>query len=91
MIEITYDNNFKKLFKKWKKRHPDIVDIFQNKLKQFAANPFNPALKTHSLSGILAGSWAFSITYNQRVVFIFVNGKKTKVILVDIGAHDEVY
>jgi mRNA-degrading endonuclease YafQ of YafQ-DinJ toxin-antitoxin module len=52
-------------------------------------NPFHPALRTHKLVGKLEGLWAFSVTYDCRVVFRFMNGDE--VLLVDIGGHGEVY
>jgi hypothetical protein len=33
--------------------------------------------------------WSFSVEYDLRVVFYFVND--SEVILEDIGSHDEVY
>jgi mRNA-degrading endonuclease YafQ of YafQ-DinJ toxin-antitoxin module len=52
-------------------------------------NPFHPALRTHKLVGKLEGLWAFSVAYDCRVVFRFMNGDE--VLLVDIGSHEEVY
>lgn len=31
-------------------------------LKRFQANPFDPSLDTHKLSGELAGKWAFKVS-----------------------------
>jgi addiction module RelE/StbE family toxin len=91
MVEIIWDKKFKKIFKKWSKKHPDLVEVFKNKLKLFTNNPFHPQLKTHSLSGILKDLWAFRITYEHRLIFKFLDKKKKVVLLVDIGSHDEVY
>ena len=57
MIEIVWDDKFKKIYKSWSKKHPDLVSSFKDKMELFANNPFNPSLKTHSLSGILKGLW----------------------------------
>ena len=43
-----------------------------------------------SLTGKLHGSHAFSVDTDCRVVFRFVKGH-SKVLLIDIGTHDEVY
>jgi mRNA-degrading endonuclease YafQ of YafQ-DinJ toxin-antitoxin module len=51
--------------------------------------PFHPSLKTHSLVGHLADSWAININYEQRLVFRFLSD--TKVLLIDLGTHDDVY
>ena len=91
MIEIIRDEKFKRLFKKWGKRHPNLLPAFKKKLKLFMEDPYNPLLKTHSLSGKLEGLWAFSISFNQRLVFEFADKSRKKVFLVYIGTHDEVY
>jgi len=89
MVEIIWDNPFLRILKKWKRKHPDLIADFQEKLTQFTENPFQPSLKTHSLSGKLKGYWAFSITYEYRLVFKFIS--ENKALLIDIGTHDEVY
>ena len=73
MVEIIWDKAFLRILKKWKKKHPDLIADFQNTLTQFTENPFNPSLKTHNLSGKLKGYWAFSITYEYRLVFKFIS------------------
>ena len=89
MIEIVWDDRFVKSLKKWIKKHPDVKDGFEKILSLLVENPFHPSLKTHSLTGNLKGYWAFSITYEYRIMFRFLS--EDKVLLVDIGAHDEVY
>jgi addiction module RelE/StbE family toxin len=89
MIEIVWDNSFIRILKRWKKRHPESLDNFYDRLTQFTNNPFHQSLKTHSLSGNLKGLWAMSITYEHRLIFKFITDNK--VLLIDIGTHDEVY
>ncbi len=89
MVEIIWDKPFLRILKKWKKMHPDLIANFQDTLTQFTENPFHPSLKTHNLSGKLKGYWAFSITYEYRLVFKFIS--ENKALLIDIGTHDEVY
>jgi addiction module RelE/StbE family toxin len=48
-----------------------------------------PQLRTHKLTGKLEGLWAFSVDDDYRVVFEFIG--QDKVLLIDIGSHDEVY
>ncbi len=55
----------------------------------FLKEPLNPRLRTHKLTGKLEGFWAFSVTYDDRVIFKFLG--KNEILLVDIGGHDEVY
>ena len=73
MVEIVWDERFKKIYKKWVHQHPDLKAPFARKIVQFEADPFHPALKTHTLSGVLKGLWSFRITYEQRLVFDFID------------------
>ena len=70
------------------RRHPEYAaDLFEV-IAQLKENPFHPSLRTHKLTGILAGSWACSVGYDLRVIFKLV---KHTIILQSIGTHDEVY
>jgi proteic killer suppression protein len=89
MIELSWDDSFTRILKKWRKKHPELVARFQQKLELFKNEPFHPSLKNHRLTGNLAGAWAISINYEQRLVFKFLSD--TKVLLIDLGTHDEVY
>lgn len=53
---------------------------------------FHPSLRTHKLSGDLAGLWSSSAGYDLRIVFELVhyNGAEA-VLLLSVGTHDEVY
>ncbi len=89
MIELILDEPFLRILKKWRKKHPELIDRFQQKLTLFTNEPFHPSLRTHSLSGNLSGYWSISINYDQRLIFQFLSD--TKVLLIDLGTHDEVY
>jgi mRNA-degrading endonuclease YafQ of YafQ-DinJ toxin-antitoxin module len=58
-------------------------------MKLFSKTPFDRRLRTHKLSGKLEDLWAFSVIYDCRVIFKFLNGDE--ILLIDIGGHDEVY
>jgi addiction module RelE/StbE family toxin len=62
---------------------------FWEKMEIFLENPFFPQLRTHKLSGKLAGQWAFSVDNDCRIVFEFVG--EDRALLIDVGSHDEVY
>ena len=91
MVELIWDEPFKKIYKKWSHKPPELKDQFAMKIILFTEDPFHPSLKTHTLSGILKGLWSFRITYEHRLVFDFVDESRTKVVLIDIGSHEEVY
>ena len=89
MVEIAFSSSFKKAFKKKIKRNKELEKLFWEKLKILIENPFTPQLKTHKLSGKLRNLWSFSLEYDLRVLFFFA--EENKVVLVDIGTHEEVY
>jgi len=89
MIELIWDEPFLRILKKWRKKYPNLVERFQQKLSLFTQEPFHPSLKTHRLSGSLKDYWSLSITYDHRLVFKFIS--ENQVLLIDIGTHDEVY
>lgn len=49
-------------------------------------DPHSPSLKTHNLKGELVGYCSFSVSYNLRILFEFIN--KEEVGFIDIGTHD---
>jgi len=89
MIKVAFSSSFKRAFKKKIKRNRALEEIFWKKLEKFMREPFSRELKTHKLSGQLKDLWGFSIGYDMRVIFFFA--EKDKVVLVDIGTHEEVY
>jgi mRNA interferase YafQ len=83
---------FARAAKRHVKRHPDAVDNFRATLTLLAEDAFAPSLKTHKLTGDLAGSWACSAGYDLRVLFSFVQHEGEEAILLQtVGTHDEVY
>lgn len=82
LTKIHYTTRFIKDLKKLSKDKQKVA-IAREKL--FREDPFAPTLKTHKLTGKLAGLWAFSLTYHDRVIFKFIN--KTEVIFFKIGSH----
>jgi len=91
MIDLVWDDKFRRIFKKWSVQHPELVPLFRERLDLFVSDSFNPSLRVHSLSGVLAGLWAMKINYDQRLIFKFVDESHTIALLIDIGTHDKVY
>jgi len=89
MIQVNFDESFKRAYKKRIKGNQLLENKFKNKLEIFVNNPFDSRLKTHKLSGKLKDLWSFSIEYDQRVIFYFVD--ENKAVFIDIGSHDQVY
>ena len=89
MIKISFDNSFKRAFKKRIKSNRTLEKKFRDKLEQFQKNPFEPSLKTHKLSGKLKDLWSFTIEYDIRIIFYFTDNNDA--VFIDIGSHDQVY
>lgn len=89
MIKITWDQGFKRIYKKKVKNDQELKKGFWDAVELFSKEPFDHRLRTHKLTGKLEGLWAFSVTFDCRVIFEFLD--KNEVLLVDIGSHDEVY
>ena len=89
MIKLIWDKSFTRAFKKAVKKNPAIKEKFQEALELFVNSPFHPLLGTHKLSGKLKGHHAFILEYDCRVVVKFID--KTRVALISIGKHEEVY
>ncbi len=89
MIDVIWDKSFKRTYKKKIKNDDELKKKFWNAITTFSKDPFNPMLRTHKLTGKLEGSWAFSCSYDCRVIFRFLN--EDNVLLIDIGSHKEVY
>ena len=89
MIEIFIDEGFKRSYRKIIKNNINIKNKFKEKLELLRENPYHPFLKTHKLGGNLQDYMAFSIDYNIRVIFKFIDN--TTVLLIDIGSHDTIY
>ena len=88
-IKLTWDESFKRIYKKKIKKRPELRELFWEKIGLFTEEPFHKSLRTHKLTGKLGGLWAFSIDYDTRLIFEFVD--EDEVSLVDFGSHDEVY
>ncbi len=57
-------------------------------IRRLVANPADPRLRLHRLTGQLAGQLAFSAGYDLRVV-CRIEGDVA--YLLTVGSHDEVY
>ena len=89
MTEIVLSSGFRKAFKRKIRGNKKLETRFRERVAIFQNEPFDPRLKTHRLSGQLQGLWSFSIDYNVRVIFSFVEANRA--LFIDIGTHDEVY
>jgi mRNA-degrading endonuclease YafQ of YafQ-DinJ toxin-antitoxin module len=89
MTEVAFSSSFKRAYKGRIKGNAGSEARFWESLEIFRNDPFDQRLRTHKLSGRLKELWSFSIGYDLRIVFSFLEGDRA--LFVDIGTHDEVY
>jgi len=58
----------------------------KQKERIFRNNPFDSCLKTHKLKGKLKDCWSYSIDYQYRILFRFID--KETILYYDIGTHN---
>ena len=89
MIKVAFSSSFKRAYKKRLRSDTEKQLKFIECLMLFLQDPYYSKLRTHKLTGSLQDLWSFSVEYDLRVVFYFVN--PNEVIFEDIGTHEEVY
>ena len=67
------------------KKDKNLVVRIEKQITLFESNRKHPSLRTHKLKGSLAEYWAYSINYQYRILFRFINNHE--VLLLDIGTH----
>ena len=85
VLKIHLSSGFEKSFHKLPGR---IQDLATRKDKWFRRDAFDQRLRTHKLKGSLEGHCAYSVNFQYRVLFRFINDHE--VIYYDIGTH-EIY
>jgi mRNA-degrading endonuclease YafQ of YafQ-DinJ toxin-antitoxin module len=71
----------------YKKLDLQIQKNTDERIKLFRKDPFDPRLDTHRLHGKLKKQWSFSIDQRYRVLFEFLDKKRSEVVFLDIGTH----
>lgn len=89
-FRIVYTHGYLKRAAKFIKRHPELLQQYEKTLRLLELNPFHPALRLHRLSGPLQDLHAVSINIRYRMTLEFVL-EDGKIVLVNVGSHDQVY
>lgn len=82
--------SFDRRARKFLTRHPDLRPRLAETLGKLRADPFDPSLRLHPLTGKLQGMQAVSLTYSYRIT-LTLQITEHEILLLDIGSHDEVY
>ncbi len=94
MRELVLTPRFERAFRRLARKNPALQPQIETTLRRMAENLDDPRLKTHHLSGQLAGLHACSAAYDCRIVFAKQKHPKSGaevLLLVNIGSHEEVY
>lgn len=94
MRKLLWDTSFRRAFRRRTHNNTALQDRILEVLDRLAQDPFHPLLKVHKLSGQLKGLWACWVEYDCRIIFAFEpdpDGEEERIVLVDLGTHDEVY
>jgi mRNA-degrading endonuclease YafQ of YafQ-DinJ toxin-antitoxin module len=82
--------SFDRRARKFLTRHPDLRPRLAETLEKLRADPFEPGLRLHPLTGKLQGMQAVSLTFSYRIT-LTLQITEHEILLLDIGSHDEVY
>ena len=94
MKTLVWSKGFERVLKRVIRRHPELRVRVEGTLQQLAEDPFHSTLHSHKLKGQLAGTWACTVDYDNRILFEFVQNPESgdeEIHLLTMGTHDEVY
>ena len=67
MRTLVWSTTFVRAFKRAVRRQPELRVRIEHTLKLLAEDPFHPMLHNHKLKGELAGAWACTVDYDNRI------------------------
>jgi mRNA-degrading endonuclease YafQ of YafQ-DinJ toxin-antitoxin module len=91
---LVWSSAFVRALRRAIRRQPALRERVEQTLSQLAEDAFHASLHSHKLKGELAGVWACTVDYDNRILFEFVQNPESgeeEVHLLAIGTHDEVY
>ena len=92
--KLVSSKAFEKSYQKFTGKNQLLKTSIAKALTKLQTDAFDPALKTHKLSGKLAAYLACSCGYDCRILFIIEHVPDSTdeiILLLDIGTHDDVY
>ncbi len=88
-MSIEFSKKAARYLKKTKLRNPSQHKKITKTLKLLTISANHPSLRLHKLTNSQEQSWSISINRSLRIIFVFQpNGR---ILVTDIGTHDEVY
>ncbi len=90
MYELIFPENYKRIEKKFFKKHSELLSRYEKILRLLKSNPFHPSLRLHNLNPPLEKFHSVSLTMKYRIIIDFVV-KGNKIIFINIAIHDKAY
>lgn len=94
MRTLIWSSLFSRSLRRKLRQNPPLRKPIEEALRQLADDPFHPSLHSHKLKGDLAGTWACTVDFDNRILFEFVAdpaSAQDAIYLLALGTHDEVY
>lgn len=87
---LVFTESYTRRAERFLKQHPNLLGVYEKTLQLLELNPSHPSLRLHKLKGKLKDLHSVSVTLAYRITlsFAIVEGS---IVLIDIGAHDDVY
>jgi mRNA interferase YafQ len=93
--KLVLSKAFEKSYQKFTSKNQALKNSISKALIKLQLDAYDPALRTHKLSGKLAAYLACSCGYDCRIIFTIekdlANPNLEIVLLLDIGTHEDVY
>ena len=94
MRTLVWSASFLRAYKRAIKNNPELRIKIEHTLDLLVKDAFHPQLRSHKLKGELAGAWACTVDYDNRIIFEFMRTQKDQddeIFLLSLGTHEEVY
>ncbi len=88
--KLIYLDSYNKKASKFIKKHKDLLKQYEKTLKLLEIDPYHSSLRLHKLQGKLDGICSVSINITYRIAIDCII-EDEKIVLIDIGHHDEIY
>ena len=83
---VHFNQTFKKRYKKLRDNERQ---RFEERLRIFLKNPFDPILNNHHLKGKYQGCHSINIGGDLRAIYRLID--KDLALFIALGTHDELY
>ncbi len=88
-MKVELSGRYDRMYRELLRRDPTMGKKVAERTILFHKNPKDTRLQTHALKKRMRGKYAFSVTNDIRIIFIWI-GKST-VRFLAIGSHKTVY